>query len=157
VTLACVEFQTGPPLLEALNADAAAAFRDSSIDAQAIWDPFYAQTELIEKVRVLITAERVTPANSFILAQRDYAAHHPDIIAAAIRDIDAVSRWSEDASDEGAPIISGLTDVDIAGEYHPGAHRLRRRLPDRRGDRPTASHCRPVLPLGAHSPRHRHP
>lgn len=42
-------------------ADAAAAFRNGSIDAWAIWDPFYAQTELSEKVRVLITAERVAP------------------------------------------------------------------------------------------------
>ena len=63
ITVKWVLFQSGPPLLEALNAgaidfgytgdtpsifaqaaDAGAALRSGSVDAWAIWDPFYAST-----------------------------------------------------------------------------------------------------------------
>ncbi|MGO8918553.1 MAG: aliphatic sulfonate ABC transporter substrate-binding protein [Stellaceae bacterium] len=96
--------------------DAAAAFRSGSIDAWAIWDPFYALTERSEKVRVLITADKVAPSNAFFLANRDYAAAHAGIIVAAVDDMNTVSRWSETHQDEVAAIISKLTGVDLEAE-----------------------------------------
>ncbi|HXY99665.1 MAG TPA: aliphatic sulfonate ABC transporter substrate-binding protein [Stellaceae bacterium] len=96
--------------------DAAAAFRNGSVDAWAIWDPFFAQIEQSGTVRVLITAEQVAPSNAFFLAARDYAGAHAAIMLAAIDDIDAVSRWSQAHQTEVAAIIATLTGVDLAAE-----------------------------------------
>jgi sulfonate transport system substrate-binding protein len=97
-------------------ADAAAAFRRSAVDAWAIWDPFYAQTELTDQVRVLLTGDKVARSNSFFLAQRDYAEKHPDVIAAAIKDLDDASAWSQQHQDEVAGLLSHVTGVSLAAE-----------------------------------------
>jgi len=97
-------------------ADAAAAFRTGSVDAWAIWDPFYAQTERTEKVRVLATAEGVAPSNSFFLAARGYAERHADIVADLVRDLDDTSRWSESHQEAVAEIIAALTGTALEAE-----------------------------------------
>jgi sulfonate transport system substrate-binding protein len=97
-------------------ADAAAAFQRGAVDAWAIWDPFYAQTELSDQVRVLLTGDKVSPSNSFFLAQRDYAQQHPDVIAATIKDLDEASSWSQQHQDEVAKLMSQVTGVSLAAE-----------------------------------------
>jgi sulfonate transport system substrate-binding protein len=97
-------------------ADAAAAFDAGSVDAWAIWDPFYAETERAEKVRVLTTAAGVAPSNSFFLASRTYAQQHSGIIADLIRDLDDASHWSESHPEAVAQVIAALTHVDLETE-----------------------------------------
>jgi sulfonate transport system substrate-binding protein len=97
-------------------ADAAAAFRRGAVDAWAIWDPFYAQTELSDQVRVLLTGDKVSRSNSFFLAEHDYAEKHPDIVAAAINDLDEASSWSQQHQDEVAKLLSQVTGVSLAAE-----------------------------------------
>ncbi|HZB91711.1 MAG TPA: aliphatic sulfonate ABC transporter substrate-binding protein [Stellaceae bacterium] len=97
-------------------ADAAAAFRAGRVDAWAIRDPFYAETERAEAVRVLTTAEGVAPSNSFFLARRDYAERHPEVIIDLVRDLDDASRWSESHQDATAQILAALTGVTYEDE-----------------------------------------
>ncbi|NSL19692.1 ABC transporter substrate-binding protein, partial [Tatlockia micdadei] len=49
-------------------ADARAAFERKSVDAWAIWDPFYAATELAIRPRVLANGEGLSGNASFYLA-----------------------------------------------------------------------------------------
>src|SRR5664279_5342458 len=65
ITVRWVQFQSGAPLIEAL--DAGAALRSGSVDAWSIWDPFYALGERFPGVHVLTDADGVAPSNAFFL------------------------------------------------------------------------------------------
>jgi sulfonate transport system substrate-binding protein len=93
-------------------ADAGAAFRNGSVDAWTIWDPFYAIAERDPAVRVLITGE-VAPTNSFILARRDYARRNPEMIVNLVREINGAGRWAEAHRDELARIMAEVTGVAL--------------------------------------------
>lgn len=49
-------------------ADARAAFERGSVDAWAIWDPYYAAAEISGKLRALATSRELTNNNTFYLA-----------------------------------------------------------------------------------------
>ncbi|WP_184256332.1 aliphatic sulfonate ABC transporter substrate-binding protein [Rhodopseudomonas rhenobacensis] len=61
-------------------ADAAVAFAGGNLDAWTIWDPYLALVEK-GKVRVIVSAKDVHEANAFFLANRDFTAKHPDVVA----------------------------------------------------------------------------
>ncbi|MDN3919271.1 aliphatic sulfonate ABC transporter substrate-binding protein [Roseateles violae] len=63
-------------------ADARAAFERGSVDAWAIWDPYYAAAEIDSPVRVLATSRGLTNNNSFYLASRGLAGNE-----AALREL----------------------------------------------------------------------
>src|SRR5450830_305973 len=56
--------------------DARAAFESKSVDAWAIWDPFYAAAELAITPRVLVTGRTLSSNNSFYLASRPFISWH---------------------------------------------------------------------------------
>lgn len=58
-------------------ADARAAFERGSVDAWAIWDPYYAAAEIDGQVRVLTTSRGLTGNNTFYLASRALAQQEP--------------------------------------------------------------------------------
>jgi sulfonate transport system substrate-binding protein len=74
-------------------ADARAAFERGSIDAWAIWDPYYALAERSEKVRVLTSAAGIVDSYSFYLARRVFAAQAPEVVQTVIGEIARVSEW----------------------------------------------------------------
>ena len=53
--------------------DAGPAFANGSIEAWAIWDPYFAIGEKKQNGRILINAYEVAKTNSFYLANRDFA------------------------------------------------------------------------------------
>ena len=53
--------------------DAGPAFANGSIEAWAIWDPYFAIGEKRQNGRILINAYEVAKTNSFYLANRDFA------------------------------------------------------------------------------------
>ena len=53
--------------------DAGPAFANGSIDAWAVWDPYFAIGEKRQNGRILINAVDVAKTNSFYLANRDFA------------------------------------------------------------------------------------
>ncbi|WP_437882056.1 sulfonate ABC transporter substrate-binding protein [Pseudomonas sp. LRF_L74] len=61
-------------------ADARAAFERGSVDAWAIWDPFYSAIDLEGKSRLLANGEGLGFIGPFYLAARPYAEQHPVFI-----------------------------------------------------------------------------
>ncbi len=53
--------------------DAGPAFANGSIDAWAVWDPYFAIGEKRQSGRILVNAHEVAKTNSFYLANRDFA------------------------------------------------------------------------------------
>lgn len=75
-------------------AEARAAFERGSVDAWAIWDPYYAAAEISGELRVLATSRGLTNNNTFYLASRALS-RQPALIRTifqALTDTDARAR-----------------------------------------------------------------
>ncbi|MEJ1976986.1 MAG: aliphatic sulfonate ABC transporter substrate-binding protein [Acetobacteraceae bacterium] len=94
--------------------DAGAAFRSGSVDAWAIWDPFYAIAAAEPTTRVLTTAEGVAPSNSFFLARRAYADQNPALILDVLSAINGAADWARSHPDALADIMAQVTGVPLA-------------------------------------------
>jgi sulfonate transport system substrate-binding protein len=92
-------------------ADAAAAFRNGSIDAWAIWDPFFALGQRFPNAKTLADAQKA-PSNRFFLGNSDYAASNPDAVSAFVEELDRASKWATAHPAELATIFSSITGVD---------------------------------------------
>jgi sulfonate transport system substrate-binding protein len=60
--------------------DARAAFQSGSVDAWAIWDPFYAASEIDGAARVLRSGQGLSAHREFYFARKDFLAAHPEIV-----------------------------------------------------------------------------
>lgn len=68
-------------------AEARAAFERGSVDAWAVWDPFYAALELEGKVRRLADGEGLGLTGPFYLAARPFAEANPAFIPALLDEL----------------------------------------------------------------------
>ena len=93
--------------------DAGAAFARGSIDAWAIWDPFFANGQL-HGGRVVVGSDRLGQTNSFFLANRGFAARHARALAAVITGLGEAARWAEAHRDRVASALAEATGVDLA-------------------------------------------
>jgi sulfonate transport system substrate-binding protein len=104
-------------------ADARAAFERGSVDAWAIWDPYYAAAEIDGSVRVLATSRGLTSNNSFYLASRGLAANEPFLrsLFAALTEADAfVQNHRKEAAQRFAQFSGlGLATVHRVLERRP--------------------------------------
>jgi aliphatic sulfonates family ABC transporter substrate-binding protein len=97
-------------------ADAAAAYRNGSVDAYAVWDPFFALAQQMPNTRTLITADKVAPSNRFFLAAKSFAAQNPQIVSAFVDEVAAASRWAGAHRNDIAQVFSAASGVDLATE-----------------------------------------
>lgn len=95
-------------------ADAVAAFTRRSVDAWAVWDPYFALAEQKHGARVITTTEGVLDSYSFYLANRDFAARHPAVLKASLDALGDTVRWSAANRDKLAAAISEVTGVELA-------------------------------------------
>ncbi len=93
-------------------ADARAAFERGSVDAWAIWDPFYALTELALPVRVLTTGEGLSANNSFYLASRGLVTHHPGAIDALFDELTLADRLVQTQRPTAIKLIADFSGLD---------------------------------------------
>jgi sulfonate transport system substrate-binding protein len=93
--------------------DGAAAFARGSIDAWAIWDPYYAIGEVKGGGRVLVHASEIVKSNSFYLANRDFATRRPRLLRDVIGVLADTAHWAEAHRDEVARALADVTGVDI--------------------------------------------
>jgi sulfonate transport system substrate-binding protein len=93
--------------------DGAAAFARDSIDAWAVWDPYFAIGEVRGGGRVLVKASDVGKTNSFYLANRDFAARSPQLISALIDALSQSADWAEAHRDEVGRLMAEITGVDV--------------------------------------------
>lgn len=95
-------------------ADAVAAFSRRSVDAWAVWDPYFALAELKHEARVVTTTQGVLDSYSFYLANRDFAARHPRALKASLEALGRTVRWSAENRDKLAAAVSEVTGVELA-------------------------------------------
>ncbi|HVG52550.1 MAG TPA: ABC transporter substrate-binding protein, partial [Xanthobacteraceae bacterium] len=93
--------------------DAAAAFMRGSIDAWAIWDPYYAIGEIKGKGRVLIEARDVEKTNSFYLANRDFATRQGKLLRDVIDTLAETALWAEANRGSVAKSLADVTGVEL--------------------------------------------
>ena len=93
-------------------ADARAAFERKSVDAWAIWDPFYAATELAINPRVIATGKGLSGNNSFYLASRTLVHKHPDTIEALFEELTRADRFVQQQRPEAIKLIADFSGLD---------------------------------------------
>ncbi|GMP03631.1 sulfonate ABC transporter substrate-binding protein [Bradyrhizobium sp. TM239] len=93
--------------------DAGPAFANGSIEAWAIWDPYFAIGETKQNGRILINAREVTKTNSFYIANRDFAKNHGAILQQIVDVTTATARWAEQHRDEVAKSLAAVTGIPL--------------------------------------------
>lgn len=93
--------------------DAGPAFANGSIEAWAIWDPYFAIGETRQSGRILINAREVTKTNSFYIANRDFARNHGAILQQIVDVTTATARWAEHHRDEVAKSLAEVTGIPL--------------------------------------------
>ncbi|MGN5765864.1 sulfonate ABC transporter substrate-binding protein [Acinetobacter calcoaceticus] len=95
-------------------ADARAAFQKGAVDAWAIWDPYYASTELEDQARVLATGKNLSPNYTFYLAAPNFVQQHPQAVTGLLKQINQADRWVQQHQSETADLIGKSTGLKPA-------------------------------------------
>lgn len=95
-------------------ADARAAFERGSVDAWAIWDPYYASVELDLKPRVLANGRDLSSNNSFYLASRALAEQHPQAVLTLLAELSRADAWVQANRKEAAQLIADFSGLSLA-------------------------------------------
>lgn len=93
--------------------DAGPAFANGSIDAWAIWDPYFAIGETKQNGRILVNASEITKSNSFYIANRDFAKNHGDVLQQIIDVTTSTAKWAEQHREEVAKSLSAVTGIPL--------------------------------------------
>jgi sulfonate transport system substrate-binding protein len=93
-------------------ADARAAFERGSVDAWAIWDPFYAAAQLALKPRALATGRDLSSNHSFYLASRPFAAQHPRALAVLFEELTRADRIAQQNRPAAIKLVSDFSGLD---------------------------------------------
>jgi sulfonate transport system substrate-binding protein len=93
--------------------DAGPAFANGSIDAWSIWDPYFAIGETKQQGRILVNASEITKANSFYIANRDFARSYDQILQQIIDVTTSTAKWAEAHRDEVARSLSAVTGIPL--------------------------------------------
>ena len=97
-------------------ADAAAAFASDKIDAWAVWDPFFAIAETRYKPRILTTSAATLKVNTYFLANRDFAAKHPETVSTTIAALKEAAAWADANRDKVAEALHEVTGVPLEAQ-----------------------------------------
>jgi sulfonate transport system substrate-binding protein len=93
--------------------DAGPAFANGSIDAWAIWDPYFAIGEIKQSGRILVNAREITKSNSFYIANRTFAGNHGAILQQIVDVTASAARWAEQHRDEVARSLAAVTGIPL--------------------------------------------
>jgi sulfonate transport system substrate-binding protein len=93
--------------------DAGPAFANGSIDAWAIWDPYFAIGETKQDGRILVNAQEITKTNSFYIANRDFAKNNASLLQQIIDVTSSTAAWAETHRDEVAKALSAVTGIAL--------------------------------------------
>ena len=93
--------------------DAVPAFANGSIEAWAVWDPYFAIGEKRQNGRILINAHEVAKSNSFYLANRDFANTHVRETREVLDGLGEAARWAESNRAEVAAALAAVTGVPL--------------------------------------------
>ena len=92
--------------------DAGAAFARGSIDAWAVWDPYYAIGQR-QGGEPLVDVKRLGTTNSFYIGNREFAANHGALLARVIGTLGRTAAWAEAHRDRVAQALAEVTGLDL--------------------------------------------
>jgi len=95
-------------------ADARAAFTQGSVDAWAIWDPFFGAIETQAQTRVLADGIGLASNFQFYLAARRFANAQPKLLYALLDEIGKVDSWARANVNTVAQLLSPQIGLDVA-------------------------------------------
>ncbi|MGB9091211.1 MAG: aliphatic sulfonate ABC transporter substrate-binding protein [Pseudomonas farsensis] len=101
-------------------ADARAAFERGSVDAWAIWDPFYSAIELEGKARLLADGQGLGLSGPFMLGARPYVQANAVFVAQVLDEInqaEALSRSDEAGSIKLLAAFMGLPEAVVQRSF----------------------------------------
>ena len=93
--------------------DAGPAFANGSIEAWAIWDPYFAIGEKRQSGRILVNAYEVAKTNSFYLANRDFANANVQHTRDVIKGLAEAAHWAEAHRADVAAALAAVTGVPL--------------------------------------------
>jgi len=93
--------------------DAGPAFANGSIEAWAVWDPYFAIGEKKQNGRILINAQDVVKSNSFFIANRDFSRTRSAALAEVIVKIGEAAVWAEANRASVAKSLAEVTGVPL--------------------------------------------
>lgn len=93
--------------------DAGPAFANGSIDAWAVWDPYFAIGEKKQNARILINAYEVGKTNAFFIANRDFANRNPGSLREVIAGLSTAATWAENNREAVAKSLHEITGVPL--------------------------------------------
>lgn len=91
--------------------DAAAAFKNGSIDAWSIWDPYTAIAEADADTRILTTADGIVESWSYFLGNGDFVGKNGDLIVEVLDELKKVGGAAQSNFDATVKSISEITGV----------------------------------------------
>lgn len=94
--------------------DARAAFERGSVDAWAIWDPYYAATELDIQPRVLSNGVGLSGNNSFYLASTAFTQNHPQAVQTLLDELTRADAYVQSHRKESAQFIADFSGLSLA-------------------------------------------
>jgi sulfonate transport system substrate-binding protein len=94
--------------------DAAAAFKNGSIDAWSIWDPYLAIAEADPDTRILTTAEGIVDSYSYFLANAEFTDANGQVIVDVIDELAKVGRSAQSNLEQTVRELSEITGVPAA-------------------------------------------
>ena len=74
-------------------ADARAAFQKGAVDAWAIWDPFFASSQLEDHAKILASGQGLSPNYTFYLASPEFVKQHPQAVKGIIQQLNVADQW----------------------------------------------------------------
>lgn len=93
--------------------DGGAAFANGSVDAWAVWDPYFSIGEVKQQGRVLANASDITKTNAFFIANRDFARDHGATLRQINEAVAGAATWAEAHRDDVAKSLSAVTGVAL--------------------------------------------
>ncbi|RTL47845.1 MAG: aliphatic sulfonate ABC transporter substrate-binding protein [Bradyrhizobiaceae bacterium] len=93
--------------------DGGAAFANGSVDAWAVWDPYFSIGEVKQHGRILANASDITKTNAFFIANRNFAKDHGEVLHQINSVIADAARWAESHRDDVARSLSAVTGVAL--------------------------------------------
>ena len=94
-------------------AEARAAFEQSSVDAWAIWDPFFTVAKRATGARILKDGEGLVANREFYLAAKPFNDQYSDRTKAILEELQKIDEWAAAQPTEVAKLLSPALGIDV--------------------------------------------
>ena len=94
-------------------ADARAAFEQGTVDAWAIWDPFFTAAKRATEARVIRDGEGLVANREFYLAAKPFTEKHPEQLKAVIEEVEKADAWAKTNVKDAATQLSPQLGIEV--------------------------------------------